>query len=176
MQLVGISHCKYNDYSHVISLQLVKQKVAARNKCATAVGHDDHADQAVRCQGHCPTKHNIQGYLIRSHWTPTLGKYSPRVAPADTMVINFGVKNWVVALWNCFLKLAFKRHETDPLLSSPKLGAPAQELPPFIFFQKILAGFSSLTEFRKSGWWYGKTVHQNLTSPIFDITPPQRLS
>jgi hypothetical protein len=27
-----------------------------------------------------------------------LGKYSPRIAPADAMVIDFGVKNQVVAL------------------------------------------------------------------------------
>ena len=43
--------------------------------------------------------------------------------------INFGIKNWVVALWNCFSKLAFKRHEIDPLL-----GGPAQVFPPKRFF------------------------------------------
>jgi hypothetical protein len=32
------------------------------------------------------------------HWTPPLGKYSPRIAPADALVIDFGVKNRVVAL------------------------------------------------------------------------------
>jgi hypothetical protein len=32
-----------------------------------------------------------------------LVEYSPRIAPADAMVIDFGSKNWVVALWNrCF--------------------------------------------------------------------------
>ena len=30
--------------------------------------------------------------------TPSLGEYSPHIAPADAMVINFGVKNRVVAL------------------------------------------------------------------------------
>jgi hypothetical protein len=39
----------------------------------------------------------VQGYL-RSHWTPPLGKYLPRIAPADAMVIDFGLKNQVVAL------------------------------------------------------------------------------
>jgi hypothetical protein len=29
---------------------------------------------------------------------PQLGKYSPHIAPVDAMVINFGVKNRVVAL------------------------------------------------------------------------------
>jgi len=32
-----------------------------------------------------------QGYL-RSHWTPPLGKYLPRIAPADAMVIDFWPK------------------------------------------------------------------------------------
>ena len=35
------------------------------------------------------------------HWMQQSGKYLPRVTPADTMVINFRVRNWVVALWNC---------------------------------------------------------------------------
>jgi len=33
----------------------------------------------------------------RCHWTPPSGKYSPRIAPVDAMVINFGVKNQAVA-------------------------------------------------------------------------------
>jgi hypothetical protein len=28
-----------------------------------------------------------------------LGQYSARIAPADAMVINFGIQNRVVALW-----------------------------------------------------------------------------
>jgi hypothetical protein len=28
-----------------------------------------------------------------SHWMPPSGEYSPRIAPADAMVINVGVKN-----------------------------------------------------------------------------------
>jgi hypothetical protein len=43
-----------------------------------------------------PDKH-VQGYL-RGHWTLPSGKYLPRIAPADAMVVNFGVKNQVVAL------------------------------------------------------------------------------
>jgi hypothetical protein len=34
----------------------------------------------------------ILGYP-RCHWTPPSGDYSPCIAPADTMVIDFGVKN-----------------------------------------------------------------------------------
>jgi hypothetical protein len=35
---------------------------------------------------------------FRCHWTPLSGKYSSHISPADTMVIDFGVKNRVVAL------------------------------------------------------------------------------
>jgi hypothetical protein len=35
---------------------------------------------------------------FRCHWTPTLGQYSPCTTPADAPVIDFGVKNQVVAL------------------------------------------------------------------------------
>jgi hypothetical protein len=31
---------------------------------------------------------HIQGFT-RSHWAPPLGDYSPRIAPADAMVIDF---------------------------------------------------------------------------------------
>ena len=74
----------------------------------------------VQCPPHWPIK-GAQGFT-QGHWMPPLGKYLPRIAPADTMVIDFGVKNWVVALQNRFLKLllAFKRHKTDPLCSSSK--------------------------------------------------------
>ena len=41
----------------------------------------------VRCQAHHQMQH-VQGYL-RSHWMPSLGKYSPHIAPVDAMVINF---------------------------------------------------------------------------------------
>ena len=34
---------------------------------------------------------HVQGYL-RSHYTPPLGKYSPPIAPADAMVIDFWPK------------------------------------------------------------------------------------
>jgi len=39
----------------------------------------------------------FQGYP-RCHWMPPLGDYLPRIAPADAMVIDFGIKNRVVAL------------------------------------------------------------------------------
>ena len=43
---------------------------------------------------HCCTFHvqwMFRGYL-RSHWTPPSGNYSPRIAPADAIVINFWPK------------------------------------------------------------------------------------
>ena len=49
-----------------------------------------------------------------------LGKNSSRIAPADAMVIDFSVKNGVVALRNRFSKLALKRNKKDPQLSSLK--------------------------------------------------------
>ena len=71
------------------------KKAAATNTCASVVGHfDGHADQAVRCRGHRLPNH-VQGYL-RSHWDPPSGKYSPHIALADAMVINFGAKDRVV--------------------------------------------------------------------------------
>jgi hypothetical protein len=67
-------------------------KVAATNKCTSAVGHfDGHDGVPVQCQVHCPIQH-VQGYL-RSHWMPPLGKYFPCIAPVGAMVIDFGVKN-----------------------------------------------------------------------------------
>jgi hypothetical protein len=51
---------------------------------------------------------------------PPLGKYLPRIAPADIMVINFGSKNQLWQRETAVLKLAFKRHETNPLISSSK--------------------------------------------------------
>jgi hypothetical protein len=51
---------------------------------------------------------------------PPSGKYSSCIAPADAMVIDFGVKNRVAALWKSLPEARVKKHETDPLLSSPK--------------------------------------------------------
>jgi hypothetical protein len=58
--------------------------------------YDGHDNAPVRCRAHRPTK-NIQGYP-RCHWTPPSGNFLPRIASADAMVINFGVKN---ELWHC---------------------------------------------------------------------------
>jgi hypothetical protein len=66
-------------------------KIDDRKKCTSFAGHFDGYDDApVQCQAHCPMQH-VQGYL-RSHWTPPLGKYSPHIAPADAMVIDFWPK------------------------------------------------------------------------------------
>ena len=84
------------------------KKAAATNKCTSVVGHfNGHANKAVRCQVHRPIKH-VQGYS-RCHWTPPSGKYLPCIALADAMVINFGVKNWVVALWESLFKASSKK-------------------------------------------------------------------
>ncbi len=40
-----------------------------------------------------PSTTGLEGYP-RCHCTPPSGKYLPRIAPADAMVIDFGVKKW----------------------------------------------------------------------------------
>jgi hypothetical protein len=62
---------------------------------------------------------HVQGYL-RSHWMLPLGKYLPRIASPDAMVINFGKKIELCCCEIIVPKLAFERHKTDPLLSSLK--------------------------------------------------------
>ena len=102
----------------LFSYSYARQKINNRKKSWFAGHFDDHADQAVRCQAHCPER-QVYGYP-RCHWTPPSGNYSPRIASADAMVINFCVKNWVVALWKSLFEACVQRHETDPLLSSLK--------------------------------------------------------
>jgi hypothetical protein len=55
----------------------------------------------------------VQGYL-RSHWKLPLGKYLPLIAPEDAMVMNFGVKSWVVALWNRCSKAGVQKAQNKP--------------------------------------------------------------
>jgi hypothetical protein len=60
---------------------------------------------------------HIHGYT-RCHWTPPLGKYLLRIAPADAMALILAQK---IKLWQnetTILKLALKKNETNPLLSS----------------------------------------------------------
>ncbi len=49
--------------------------------CSTAVGHfDGHGGLLVGYKAHRPMQH-VQGYS-GSHWTPALGDYALRIAPA----------------------------------------------------------------------------------------------
>jgi hypothetical protein len=43
-----------------------------------------------------------------------LGEYSPRIALADAMVIDFGVKNRVVALWKLLFEASVKKAQNRP--------------------------------------------------------------
>jgi hypothetical protein len=43
-----------------------------------------------------------------------LGKYSPGIAPADAMVIDFGVKNRVVALWKSLSEASVQKARNEP--------------------------------------------------------------
>ena len=45
---------------------------------------------------------------------PPLGEYSPRIAPADAMVIDFGVKNRVLALWKLLPEASVKKAQHGP--------------------------------------------------------------
>jgi hypothetical protein len=67
---------------------MCKHRIEEYKKCRQINDNSDgHDDALVRCQTHRPMQH-VQGYL-RSHWMPPLGKYLPRIAPADAMVIDF---------------------------------------------------------------------------------------
>jgi len=45
---------------------------------------------------------------------PPSGEYSPRIAPADPMAIDFGVKNRVVALWKSLSEASVKKARNKP--------------------------------------------------------------
>jgi len=45
---------------------------------------------------------------------PPSGEFSPRIAPADAMVIDFGVKNRVVALWISLSKASIQKARNGP--------------------------------------------------------------
>ncbi len=77
------------------------------------MGHfDGHDNEPVQFWAYCPMQ-LVQGYL-RSHWMPPLGKYLPRIALVDGMVINFGVKKLVVALWNRCSKASVQKAQNGP--------------------------------------------------------------
>jgi hypothetical protein len=45
---------------------------------------------------------------------PPLGKYSPRIFPADAMAIDFGENNRIVALWKSLSKASVKKARNGP--------------------------------------------------------------
>jgi hypothetical protein len=49
---------------------------------------------------------------------PPSGKYSSRIAPADAMVIDFGVKNRVVLLWKSLFGASVKKNTKRALYSA----------------------------------------------------------
>jgi hypothetical protein len=56
-------------------------KATMTNKCTSSAGHfDGHGGAPEQYKQHCPMRH-VQGYS-GSHWTPPLGDYSLRIAPA----------------------------------------------------------------------------------------------
>jgi hypothetical protein len=59
---------------------------------------DGHGNAMVQWSAHQPIE-QVHGFT-QSHWIPLSDKYSHRIAPADAMIISFGIKNWVMVLWN----------------------------------------------------------------------------
>jgi hypothetical protein len=56
-------------------------KLTMVSKCSSIIGHfDDHGGPPVKYEVHHPMQH-VQGYS-GCHWTPPLGDYSLRIAPA----------------------------------------------------------------------------------------------
>jgi len=45
---------------------------------------------------------------------PPSGKYLPRIAPVDAMVIDFGGKNRVVALWKSLSQASVQKARNGP--------------------------------------------------------------
>jgi hypothetical protein len=45
---------------------------------------------------------------------PLSGEYSPRISPTDAMVIDFGIKNQVVALWKSLFKASIQKAQNRP--------------------------------------------------------------
>jgi len=45
---------------------------------------------------------------------PPSGKYSPRIASADAVVIDFGVKHRVVALWKSLSEASIQKARNGP--------------------------------------------------------------
>ncbi len=71
-------------------------------------------DEAVRCRSHRPVPvRQVQGYH-RCHWTPPLGNFLHRIAPANTMVINFGVKKQVVAFVKSLSEASIQKAQNRP--------------------------------------------------------------
>jgi hypothetical protein len=54
---------------------------------------------------------------------PPSGKYSPRIAPADAMAIDFGENNQVVALWKSLSEASVKKARNGP--STQLIEAPS---------------------------------------------------
>ncbi len=82
-------------------------------KYTTFAGHlKGHDDAPVWWGEHCLMV-QVHGYT-RCHHMPQLGEYLHHIAPAAAMVIDFGVKNQVVALWNRCFKGSVQKAQNGP--------------------------------------------------------------
>jgi hypothetical protein len=80
----------------VFSYNYGKQKTEGKNKCTSVAGHfDGHESELEQYRWHCLMRH-VQGYP-ESHWTPTSGDYSLRIAPvaARATANKTAMKKWI---------------------------------------------------------------------------------
>jgi len=92
-------------------------KSTMANKCTFFAGcFDGLGNPPLQYQAHLPME-DILVY-IRGHWMPPPGDYLHRIAPAAARVIGLAHTTKVVTVKRAPPKLAAKRHNTDPLLSS----------------------------------------------------------
>jgi hypothetical protein len=76
-----------------------------------------HADQAVRCRAHRPVRQVSRDTLDATGRRDRASIRPVRIVPADAMVIDFGIKNRVVALWKSLLASIKKARKHDDLSS-----------------------------------------------------------
>jgi len=80
-----------------------------------------------------------------------LGEYSPHIAPADAMVIDFGVKNRVVALWKSLPGASIKKAQNVPSTQLIKVTSCVKRLNTMIKAeeQRKLSSYQTLTTDKK---------------------------
>jgi hypothetical protein len=127
-------------------------KIDDVKKDTTFAGHfDGHGNAPVWWGAHCLME-QIHGYT-RCHWPPPSGKYLHRITPADAMVIDFGSKNWVVALWNRCFEASVQKAKNGPSTQLIKATSCVERLNATIQAKELsyLSSHQMLT--MDKNWW-----------------------